>query len=142
MQQETTILCSGERKIYTRLPEVLIHINYFSFQGQARLAYEAGYARSTIHRLIHGKCQPSFALVHAIQQVLDRRLGKPLATEEWLSLDGRFPTASICRLVGCRGCLPDQAYNEDDTMKPEYQHVTPGQWSLLHPPCPAPREVL
>lgn len=119
-----------ERTIFTRLPAILDHIPYYSFQGQARLAADAGTSRSTIHRLTHNKCVPSFALVFAIQKALEMRLGRRIAIEEWLSLDNSWPTASICELVGLPPCLPDQAYNADGSLKPAFKDIAPGTWTI------------
>lgn len=118
------------RAIYTRLPEILAHIPIYSFQGQARLAADVGTSRSTINRLIHNQCVPSFALVFAIQRALEKRLGHRIAVEEWLSLEDTWPTASVCALVGCAGCLPEQAYNADGTLKPAFKDIAPGTWTV------------
>jgi hypothetical protein len=60
---------------------------------------------------------------------LEDELGFRLDPRELVSLDGRYPTESVCELVGCPGCLPDEAYNEDGSLRPEYEDVPPGQWS-------------
>src|SRR5947209_1607159 len=123
------------RQINNRLLAILAHINRYSFQGQARLAQDAGVDRSTVCRLMSGQSSPSFAVVLALTQALEKQLGKRLDPREILSLDGTYPTASVCELVGCSGCLPADAYNSDDTLKPEFKNVKPGQWTpaLQHP---------
>lgn len=118
------------RKIFTRLPAILEHIPYYSFQGQARLAADANTSRSTINRLIRDQCVPSFALVYAIQRALEVRLGRKLPIEEWLSLDNTWPTPSVCELVGCPPCLPEQAYFGDGSLKPAFKHIAPGTWTV------------
>jgi len=118
------------RKVYTRLPEILAHLSAFTFQPQARLAKEVGVAPSTISRLINGKVSPSPQLVQRVQQVLDTQIGRPIPTREWLSLDTTWPTPYICKVVGCPGCLPEQAYYSDDSLKPAFWHIAPGTWTV------------
>ncbi len=118
------------RKVYTRLPEILSHLCAFTFQPQARLAKEVGVSRSTISRLINGKIRPSPTLVKKIQQVLDRKLGRPIPTREWLSPDTTWPTAAVCKVLGCPGCLPEQAYCADGSLKPAFRHIAPGTWTV------------
>lgn len=119
-----------ECTIFTRLPAILDHIPYYSFQGQARLASDVGTSRSTINRLIHNKCVPSFALVFGIQKALAMRLGRCIAIEEWLSLDNSWPTASICALLNMPPCLPEQAYTADGSLKPAFKDIKPGTWTV------------
>lgn len=130
MQRPKRAVARKERHIYTRIPAILAHISMYSFQGQARLAADAGTSRSTINRLVHDQCVPSFALVYAIQKALEIRLGRKLPIEEWLSLDDEWPTTSICELVGCPACLPDAAYNADGSLKPSFEHIAPGRWTI------------
>jgi uncharacterized membrane protein len=40
-----------------------------------------------------------------------------------------FLTASVCELVGCSGCLPEIAFEEDGSRKPEFESVVPGYWT-------------
>ena len=130
MNRKQAAQARAEHVIHTRLPEILEHLPYYSFQGQARLAKDAGTSRSTINRLIHNQCVPSFALVYAIQNALKKRLGRSILIEEWISLDNTWPTPSICTLVGCAGCLPESAYNADGTLKPAFEHIAPGTWTV------------
>jgi hypothetical protein len=130
MNQQRRTKTQADRKLFTRLPAILEHIPYYSFQGQARLAADAGTSRSTIHRLVHHKCIPSFALVFSIQRALEGRLGRKILIEEWLSLDNTWPTASPCELLGCPGCLPEQAYNPNGSLKSAFENMRPGTWTV------------
>ena len=121
------------RVIHNRLAAVMLHIPWYTFQGQVRLATDAGVSRSNISRLLSGHSVPSFPLAYAIAEALEQRLGRRIEMREFLSLDGSYPTANVCRLVGCRGCLPDFAYDEEsDTLLPEFLATLPGNWSLSH----------
>lgn len=122
---------SLNRQVNNRLLAVMAHLSRYSFQGQARLAKDAGVSRSAVCRLINGRSSPSFALVLALTRALEQQLGKRVDPRELLSMDGSYPTPSVCELVGCKGCLPDAVYDEKDCIKPQYRHVKPGQWSTV-----------
>lgn len=107
------------------------HINYLSFEGQARLAREAGVSQSALSRLIRGESSPSFAYVLAILRVFEKHLGKRIDPRDLLNMDGNYPTPSVCDLCNCRGCLPEQFYDAHEKIKEEYKGVKPGEWSLL-----------
>ena len=113
-----------------RIKAVMAHINRYTIQGQARLAADAGISRSAVSRCLRGESNPSFSLVMAMTTALEAQVGRRIDPRELLTFDGRYPTPSVCDLVGCRGCLPDEVYADDDTVKPEYRHVKPGAWNL------------
>ena len=117
-------------RVYNRIAAILEHIPYYSFQGQVRLARDAGVSKSAVSRLLSEQTAPSFAVALAVTTALETRLGRKLDPRELLSLDGHFPTPSVCDLCGCRGCLPSRAYNPDNTLRPEFRHVAAGAWSL------------
>ena len=114
-----------------RIRAIMAHINYLSFEGQARLAREAGISPSAISRLVRGETNPSFTHVLALLRVFEKHLGKRIDPRDILILDGDYPTPSVCELCDCKGCLPDQFYNSDGTIKEEFKHIKPGEWSLL-----------
>ncbi len=116
-------------RLHNRIPAVMLHVSRYSFEGQARLAADVGVSRSTISRFLRGHTLPSYALVEAVARALSVRLGKPLSPRELVSFDGTYPTASTCALVGCRGCLPEQAYDADGNLLPQWQGANPGDWS-------------
>lgn len=96
-------------QVYNRLPEVMVHVNWYLFSPQARLARDVGVSRSTLSRLLSGRSAPSFSLAWRIAKALEKRLrpkmaGRALDPGELFSLDGTYPTASACALVGCPGC--------------------------------------
>ncbi len=124
----------GSVKLHNRIPAVLIHISRYAFEGQARLATDIGVSRSTVSRFLRGHTQPSYALVEAIARALSLRLGKPLDPRELVSFDGTYPTGSTCALVGCRGCLPDRAYDANGDLHPDWKGQKPGNWSRFPEP--------
>jgi|GEM_PF-1645128 len=121
------------RAVYNRIPALMAHTTYYAFKGASRLAADAGISKSALSRLICGQSSPSFALICALTRAFERRLQRPIDPRELVSFDGAYPTAYVCELVGCKGCLPTEAYAENDTLKPEFKAVKPGQW----PPLPA-----
>lgn len=126
---------SGPRPItvHNRIRTIMIHVPRYSFQGQARLAADAGVSRSTISRLLRGRTSPSFRLARAVTAALEKHLGRPLDPRELLSPDGSYPTPSGCDLTGCRGCFPDEAYDAEGNLRSEYEGLRPGDWSLAQP---------
>jgi hypothetical protein len=67
----------------------------------------------------------------ALTRALEEQLGKRIDPRELVSMDGTYPTASVCVLCGCTGCLPHQVWDEEsDTIRPEYRHIQAGKWAL------------
>lgn len=123
---------------HNRLRAVLVHCPRYMFEGQARLAADVGVARSTISRLVAGKTNPSIRVVQAVQAALEQEVGRSLPLPELFSPDGSYPTRSACRLCGCDGCMPEEAYDKDGNRREEYQHMEPGDWSVS-PAAPSSR---
>ena len=122
-------------QVHNRILALMAHTNRYAFKGESRLATDAGVSKSAVCRLLNGQSSPSFALVSSITRALEPHLqrgleGRRLDPHELISLDGTYPTASACQLAGCKGCLPAEAYDEHNRLKPEFQGVLPGQWSL------------
>ena len=119
--------------VQNRVRVLLVHIPKLSIRGQARLAAEVGVSRSTISRLVSGRINPSYRLARGVTDALEKMLCKPLDMREVFSTDGTYLTASGCALCRCRGCLPELAWSEDGTLKPEWKDAKPGDWSLSRP---------
>jgi transcriptional regulator with XRE-family HTH domain len=107
-------------KVEQRVRDLALHISWYGFKTQARLAQDSGVSPAAISRLIRGQSQPSLALALRVTAALSRRAGRDLDVREVFSLDGSYPTPT-CALMGCRACLPTEAYDEDDNLKPSYQ---------------------
>ena len=119
------------RPFHNRVGAIMLHIPWYTFRGQVRLARDVGVSRSTVCRMLSGKSAPSYPVMAGVVVALSRRLNRPLELGEVFSPDGIFPTPSVCRLCGCGGCLPAQAYDKrDDTLRPEYRDVRSGAWEL------------
>ncbi len=133
-------------QVHNRILALMAHTNRYAFKGESRLACDAGVSKSAVCRLLNGQSSPSFALVSSITRALEPHLqrgleGRRLDPHELISLDGTYPTASACQLAGCKGCLPAQAYDEHNRLKPEFKDVLPGQWSLSPASPSAPTSV-
>ena len=121
-------------QVHNRILALMAHTTRYAFQGETRLANDAGVSKSAVSRLLTGQSSPSFALVVALTKALEKRLGHPIDPRDLISLDGSYPTASACELAGCKGCLPDKFYDEHNRLKPEYKDVKLGQWAVSIPP--------
>lgn len=122
-------------QVHNRILALMAHTTRYAFQGETRLASDAGVSKSAVSRLLTGQSSPSFALVVALTKALEKRMGRSLDPRDLISLDGSYPTATACELAGCKGCLPAEAYDEQNRLKPEYKDVKPGQWAAsLHSP--------
>lgn len=124
-----------------RLRAVLLHVPYFSTEGPARLAVACGVARSTISRLLRGRVAPTYQLAQTIAGAISQRHGKSIDLRELFTTDGTYPTPSTCELMGCKGCLPPEAWDErTDRLKPAWRHQKPGEWSRQQadPTSPGP----
>jgi len=119
--------------VQNRVHVLLVHIPAFSIQGQARLADSAGVARSTISRLVNGRLSPSYRLARAVTDALEKRLGQPLDIRDVFTTNGTYPTPSGCALCQCKGCLPEEAWGEDNVLKSEWRDARPGDWSIARP---------
>lgn len=109
---------------------VLAHTTRYAFKPEERLATDCQVASSTISRLVNGQSSPSFALMTVIAAALEKEFSKSIDPRELVTYTDRFPTPSVCTLCDCRGCLPVEAFDEEDRLKPEYRTVKPGEWSL------------
>jgi transcriptional regulator with XRE-family HTH domain len=106
--------------VTNRIRAMMEHTSRYAFRGEARLARDCAVSEAAISRLMSGKTSPSFGLVVRIAQAFEKQLKRHIDLREIVSIDGQFPTSTVCEIVGCRGCTPQAAWNEDDTMKAEY----------------------
>ncbi len=117
-------------RCHNRIRTVLVHTSRYAFEGPARLAADCGVSRSTVSRLMAGRSSPSYRLAQAVAAALGQALGKDLDPCDIFSPDGSYPEPSGCALCGCRGCLPEEAFDRRGRLKPEYRTMRPGEWSL------------
>ncbi|MBS1702602.1 MAG: hypothetical protein JST12_13125 [Armatimonadetes bacterium] len=119
----------------SRLGELMLHTNLYSFKGHSRLAQAVGSDKATISRLVAGHLKnPSFLLIARITAALEHELGRRIDPRDILSEHGAFLTRHVCDVVGCPGCLPPNAHDEFGDLKPTFRDVTPGQWvTAKHP---------
>ena len=119
------------KKLKTRIPELLSHTTRYAFEGGARLAADIGCTRSAVNRLIAGREAPTYNLVCAVTRELERELGRRIDPRDVVMDEfDRWITPNVCTVAGCEGCFPDHAYDEDDNLRPEFENVRPGHWSV------------
>ncbi len=88
-------------------------------------------------RLVRGETAPSYALAEVVTTTLSRKLSVELSMRDVFSTDGTYPTPCVCDLTTyCNGCFPPEAYHEDDTLKPAYRDLRPGDWCRFPPRPP------
>lgn len=111
-----------------RIADVMAHTNRYAFCGVARLAEDARVSPSSVSRLINGKMNPSFAMVARITSALEATVGYRIDPRDLVSELGRFLEVHVCDLMGCQGCLPENATDEFGDIKPAFANVKPGRW--------------
>lgn len=107
----------------------MAHTTRYCFRGDSRLAKDAGLSKSTISQLNRGLKNPLYITVSKIVKCLEVQLGRLLDFDDVISLNGHYPTASVCELCGCPGCLPDSLYEADGSRKKEFEEVLSGLWT-------------
>lgn len=120
--------------IQNRLKSILVHIPWYSIEGQCRLAKDCHVSCSTISRLVRNQTAPSYALARAITDAISARLGVPVDMRDIFSTDGTYPTPCVCDLSPqCHGCFPDEAFDNEGRLLPEYRDLKPGDWCRFPP---------
>lgn len=117
-------------QLHNRVDAVMKHISRYQFEGRARLAADVGVSRSTVSRMLNRNTTPSYALVQKVTAALSRHLRQPLDTADLFSPSGFYKERSAYRLAGCRGCLPEAAFDGRGRRRPEWRDAQPGDWSL------------
>jgi transcriptional regulator with XRE-family HTH domain len=107
--------------VENRIRVFMEHSTRYAFMGAARLAKDCGVSDASICRLLSGYSSPSFAMVAKITKAFEIEFKMTLDTREIFAIDGQYPTGDACALLGCNGCTPQGAWNDDDTLKEEYQ---------------------
>jgi len=124
-----------------RFTDVMAHSDRFAFKGVTRLAKDAGVSPSSVSRLIHGKTNPSFLMVARLTRALESHFGFHIDPRDLVAESGRFRNLFTCDLMGCPGCLPDNAWDEFGSIKSAYKDIKPGKWvTSRHPTGFIPRK--
>lgn len=122
-RQTTLVVC------HNRIAALMTHTSRYSFRGTSRLAKDAGLSKSTVCHIVHGNTAPLYRTVAPMIKCLEFQLARKLDVREVFSSDGTYPTRHVCKLAGCRGCLPDKIHRADGTVKPQWVDLRPGMWS-------------
>lgn len=111
-----------------RFSDVMAHLDRYAFKGVTRLARDARVSASSVSRLINGKMNPSFLMIARLTSALERELGVRIDPRDLFAESGAFLQPYVCDLVGCKGCLPEVAWDEFGDIKTAYSGVKPGRW--------------
>lgn len=111
-----------------RLADLMAHLDRYAFNGVTRLAKDARVSASSVSRLINGKMNPSFVMIARITAALEKQLGRKIDPRELIAETGKFCTRFVCDLMGCDGCLPDNAVDEFGQVKGSFAGISPGTW--------------
>lgn len=117
-----------------RLAILMAHTARYAFEPQARLAKDVGVSRSTISRIVAGKSAPSLPLALKITACLEAALHRPVDVRDVFAEGGRYKTRSGCEVAGCKGCMPEAAYDRQGRLRSEFRHMRPGDWTLAPEP--------
>jgi transcriptional regulator with XRE-family HTH domain len=118
--------------VENRVRDFMEHSTRYAFKGEARLAKDCGVSDAAICRLLIGYSSPSFAMLCKLTDAFEKEFEKRIDPRELAAIDGQYPTPTVCEIVGCKGCTPQAAWNEDDTLKPEYSRT---KWSSESKPA-------
>ncbi|MBA3724869.1 MAG: helix-turn-helix transcriptional regulator [Armatimonadetes bacterium] len=116
-------------RLHNRIGAIMAHVPSYSCKGPSRLAAATGVSLSAVSRLIHGRTIPTASVLTRVVTVLELALGRRLPLDEVISLTGKYPTRNICKLVGCRNCLPDRAFDNDGVRKVAWRLKRGGDWT-------------
>lgn len=129
-------------RLHNRVRAVMVHGYRYAFEGTVRLAEDVGVSSSTIRRLLRGDTNPSHRLARAITEALCEDLGVALLPEELFSVDGTYPTPSVCFLCRrCQGCFPDEAFDPQGNLLPAFWLEEPGDWCSFPKQASSPAEA-
>jgi len=106
--------------VENRIREFMEHSTRYAFMGSSRLAKDCGVSDAAICRLLSGLGSPSFAMMAKITRAFEKEFKRQIDPREIAAIDAKYLTSSVCTLLGCKGCTPQAAWNDDDTLKPEY----------------------
>lgn len=119
---------TGFGPIINRFADVLDHTDKFAFSGRSRIAREVGVCRSTITRVLNHQVNPSFALVARITAAIEKEMGFRIDPRDLIAEEGQFLTRSVCDLMACPGCLPENALDEFGATTPGFKDIYVGRW--------------
>lgn len=99
-----------------RIQDFLEHSTKYAFCGQQKLAQNARISGTTISRMLTKASSPSYATIIRITEVLEKEFKTNIDPREVATINGKYPTASVCELLGCSGCTPERAWDENNTL--------------------------
>lgn len=91
--------------LQNRIGDAMQHSKRYAFRPQARLSRDSRVSASSVSKILSGKSQPSYRSAVRLTAALERAFGISIDPRELVTVPGvPYPTASLCELVGCKGC--------------------------------------
>lgn len=110
-----------------RLRGFMTHSTRYSSKGRKRLVEDAKVSTASVKQLLAGKnANPSFVLVCRIVGALERAFGRRFDPREVVCENGVYLSPSLCSLLGCPGCLPENAFDGHNELRPEFRQEDSG----------------
>lgn len=119
--------------VENRIRAFMEHSTRYAFMGSMRLAKDCGVSDAAICRLLSGYGSPSYAMIVRLTQAFEKEFKQAIDPRDVAAIDGAFLTPTVCEVVGCKGCTPQAAWNDDDTLKPEYAGKADSQSRKIRP---------
>lgn len=118
-------------KHHNRVAAIMLHTSRYGCFPTSRLAVDAGVAKSTICKMIHGRAHPLYATTLRVVKCLEQQLGFSLDHREVFSEDGSYPTTFVCDLARCPGlgCRPEITVDREGAPIPALRFIQRGQWT-------------
>jgi hypothetical protein len=121
---------------HNRVRLVMLHGWRFSCLGTEGLAAVLDLHPATVRRILAGDVRPSAPVMEHIAAALSEDLIVPLTPEDLFAEVGpdgnvTYAEPNTCRLCGCDGCLPEEAYDPRGRRRPEWVGVRPGTWATV-----------
>ena len=119
--------------VENRIRAFMEHSTRYAFMGSMRLAKDCSVSEAAICRLLSGYGSPSYAMIARLTQAFEKEFKQAIDPRDVAAINGAFLTPTVCEVVGCKGCTPQAAWNDDDTLKPEYARKADSQPRKIRP---------
>ena len=103
-------------RMASRIEAIMENVDRYMIDGRRRLMEDTGLSRTEVHRLVTGDCNPSYRVVLAVVEALERQVGERIDPREILSYGGAFER-TVCAITRCRGCPVCKPYQAPPALR-------------------------